>query len=541
MVFCGECGTPVASVTSSGDRVAQLPHAPFATSQVRGPGDPAGKVAPRSPHASTLVGALPGVPVSPSNAPPPPGHDGRSTSKPPNERPTVLGMPAAAPAQPARSSGGGKKGRRGSSSNNEAAPRSEVKPPASEETPQIEVSTLTELGAAEALPAGIETALRKGLETAPAAAARPPTVPPPEAEETQRLLDDLDAGFDSIVRPSAPVVWLGTPSLLPDEPSSVVDKEVRATVPATPPSHDRASGHEPPPRPRSAVEASAARHEADMAEVRALFAGIAVAYARPLRDFMIEVAWGEPTKEWIDVALPAALALRRAAMAVEMPEVDDALEGYATALELAAGEATLHGEAREMLSAAYGRLVAAMPHVFALDGERGRREPILVRSLLLQVPGVRQVAIDKLYAAGIHSLEVFYAARPRELSEATGLDEGLATAIWERFQRYRREVAALSPSKDRAKERAELGSLVAELRSHHEEHERAAAGWSPEAAARRAKARKDRADTVLRIDVLLAQLGQVDLQRALVKMSFQQKIRELGRYLDEAEQKSARA
>ncbi len=186
-----------------------------------------------------------------------------------------------------------------------------------------------------------------------------------------------------------------------------------------------------------------------MAEVRELFAGIAVAYARPLRDFMIEVAWGEPTREWLDVAVPAALALRRAATAVELPEVDAALEGYGAALELAAGEASLNREVREMLAGAYARLVEAMPGVFALEGERGRREPIIVRSLLLQVPGVRKVAIDKLYAAGINSLEILYAARPRELAEATGLDFATAAGICDRFQSYRREVGELSPGKNR--------------------------------------------------------------------------------------------
>ncbi len=141
---------------------------------------------------------------------------------------------------------------------------------------------------------------------------------------------------------------------------------------------------------------------------------------------------------------------------MELPELDAALEGYGTALELAAGEPSIHREVREMLSATYAKLVEVMPSVFALDRERGRREPIIVRSLLLQVPGVHKVAIDKLYAAGINGLDVLYAARPRELAEATGLDEALATAICERFQRYRREVSELGPGKEREKERAEL-------------------------------------------------------------------------------------
>ena len=357
----------------------------------------------------------------------------------------------------------------------------------------------------------------EAFRTAPSALEAPAPAPkaarPQEAEETQRLLDDLDAGFESIVRPSAPVVWIGSPSADGASPPAAGD----AGAVAAP-----------------AAEARAAQHEADMAEVRELFAGIAPAYARPLRDFMLEVAWGEPTPEWLDVVRPATEALRRAAAAVELPAVDAALEDFAAALELASGEPSYRAEVRETLGAAYAKLVEAMPAVFALEGERSRREPIIVRSLLLQVPGVRKVAIDKLYAAGLHGLDVFYAAHPRELAEASGLDEALAAAICERFQRYRRELGELSPDRGHARERAELEVLTAALARQHEEHEGAAVAWSPDATARRASARKERGDTLLRIDALLAHLGEVDLQRTLARVPFHQKIRELVRYLDEA-------
>jgi hypothetical protein len=641
VVFCGECG---AAIPPGGDRAAHLPHAPGTAPAGKGGGR-----APRGQTAQTLVGALPGVPVSPSAAPPPPvgkptlampmvvttGAGADRGSRPSDlGRHTVLGMPAVTstdataerevkPGRDARPTrrelpGGGKKGRRGSMSGEEApAAPAEVqhRAPISEESPQIEVSPISnafhekvvdvgtasgprpqppaqpaavahftaaaaeppaparvgrarmdttklhegmdDWGVAEPAPEAPKPAVSTGPQAAPnpgppsgalearapsapppaALEARAPSAPPPaapekpraspsvpphDAEETKRLLEDLDAGFDSIVRPSAPVVWIGSGSpageSLPDPVALPAEAE-----------------------PTPSTVARAARHEADMAEVRELFAGIAVAYARPLRDFMIEVAWGEPTREWLDIALPAASALRRAAAAVELPELDAALEGYGTALELASGEGSIHREVREMLAGAYARLMEAMPGVFALEDERSRREPVIVRSLLLQVPGVHKVAIDKLYAAGVNGLSVFYAARPRELAEATGLDEALCAAVCERFQSYRREVAELSPGKDRARERSELEALTEELARHHEAHERAAAGWSADAVARRAQARKDRADTALRIDLLLARLGEVDLQRALAKLPFQQKIRELTRHLDEAKQKASRS
>ncbi len=627
MVFCGECGSPVPSAGGSGDRSARNP------GTVR--------------RASTLVGSLPGVPVSPSSAPPVPsdrndsrrtvvGMPGAFTTVPkpraPGEpsQPTEGRMPAvtmvspvsSADREPRSGKGGGKKrrasvtseavddavhaaappaaatpaiegppravsppvaapappndgaasgpkprapaepppsrpwrprpaGQEGDSARPPAAKKESTRPPPQparsgakarvpvDDAPQIEV---------HAEPAASEPTVSEPVVSEPAASVPAPSapatvetgkapekhrtsnMPPLEADETQRLLDDLDAGFDSIVRPSAPVVWIGSP----EGPGPRRDRRRRRCSLRRPQAARRRETAHPIGR------RARARHEADMAEVRALFAGIAVAYARPLRDFMIEVAWGEPTKEWLDVALPAAQALRRAAAAVELPELDGALEGYSAALELAAGEASVDREVREMLAGAYAKLIDAMPAVFALDGELGRREPIIVRSLLMQVPGVRHVAIDKLYRAGINALDVFYAARARELAEATGLDEALAAAICERFQRYKREVAELSPGKDRARERAELATLTAELDGAHAAHEKAAASWGPGAASERARARQARTDTLLRIDLLLAHLGEIDLQRTIAKVPFQQKVKELRRYLEDAEQRASR-
>src|SRR5262249_44353741 len=158
----------------------------------------------------------------------------------------------------------------------------------------------------------------------------------------------------------------------------------------------------------------------------------------------------------------AAAPLRRAATALEMPDLGAALDGFTAALELAAGEATIHREAKDLLIGAYAKLLELMPLAFALEGERGRREPIIVRSLLLQIPGVKKVAVDKLYAAGLTSLELLYMAGAKELSETTGLEPDVATRIHERFQRYRREVAGINPGRDRAAERDELAAAVAE-------------------------------------------------------------------------------
>lgn len=357
-------------------------------------------------------------------------------------------------------------------------------------------------------------------------------VPSTGAEETEKLLEALDAGFDSISRPSEAEVVPITPSHVPELPAEIASEPEDPEIVIS-------AGSEPSPLVDE--ETRRAQHESDMAEVRALFIEMAAMHARPLRDFMIEVSSGDPAREWLDVAAPATAGLRRACEALEMPELGAALDGFSAALELGAGEASIHREVKDLLLGAYGKLTELMPAAFALEGERGRREPIIVRSLLLQVPGVHQVALDKIYAAGLLTLEMLYAAGAKELAETTGLDVALCARIHDRLQRYRREVAEIDPGRDRAAERGELSALLGALMGAHAEHERVASGWSKDDAARRARARKERNDVMLRVNVLLAHLGEVDRLKALEKAPFAQKIQILSSFLEEAQRKASRS
>ena len=549
MVFCGECGASIA--TAGGRKDA-----------------PKGRDAGKAARAQTLAGALPGVPVSPSQAPPPPmgkatlampsvaaetaGASGDRSSRPSDVgRQTVVGMAlvtrggAETPPHPPVTRGGAETpqsrpspksrrslrgvrgaGRRGAARAWSRRGRAASRAPRRRRR-RIEVVPISESTLEPTPP------LPLAPPVAPAAAPQPrvaPSVPPHEADETKRLLEDLDAGFESIVAPLEPLIPMPVRQSVPPVPR--VDDDW-GPAPESP----LAAA---PPRPSEA--ARAARHEADMDEVRELFAGIAVAYARPLRDFMIEVAWGEPTKEWLDVALPATAALRRAAAAVELPALDAALEGYAAALELAVGEASIHREVREMLAGAYARLVEAMPSVFALEGERGRREPIIVRSLLMQVPGVHKVAVDKLYAAGVNGLDVFYAARPRELAEATGLDEpsprpsaSASSATGARWPSSR-------PARIGRRSAPSSRGSPASSRRQHEEHERAVHGVVGGRRRARGGARARSGRTPCSPSTSCSRTSARSTSSApSPRLPFQQKIRELYRYLDEARDKASRS
>jgi hypothetical protein len=278
---------------------------------------------------------------------------------------------------------------------------------------------------------------------------------------------------------------------------------------------------------------------AGLSDVRELFEQLAANHMRQVRDFMIDVKWGEATRDWATVCEPAVASLRRAAEKLELPELCNALDDYHAAL-VGAGRVTdrvLGGDAKNLLVASYERLLELMPHAFALDSDRTQRELIIVQALLLQVPDVRKVTIDKLYAAGLATLEVMFAARADDIAQTTGIPLKLAERIVERVQLYRKELAALVPDAARSSERATLASLARELKRQHVEYEQAAASWTDDAVSRKRYLRQARDETLLRVKVLLARLGEVQRLSVIERVPFQKKVENIEAFLDEATDK----
>lgn len=310
-------------------------------------------------------------------------------------------------------------------------------------------------------------------------------------ESVDALLDDIDAGFDRIV----------------DRPGSKPPRELT---------------------------------EHETKEVKDLFTQIAAGQMRPVRDFVIELKLGEPPREWIDVVMPAVSSLGRSAKGMGLADLEVATRNFLEALELASTEAAavVAGDARTIILESYEGLAATMPDAFALDEERDRREPIIVQSLLKQVHDVRKVALDKLYAAGLTSLEMYYQAKAYDIAQAAGLPEELAERIVRRFSQYRREIATAAPDLERSHEHKKLAVLTARLSNQNEAFAAASLSWSADATRKKKRVRKERNETVLEVNVLLARLGGVDLVKEIEKLPFQGKVDALKAYLEEAKAKA---
>jgi hypothetical protein len=279
----------------------------------------------------------------------------------------------------------------------------------------------------------------------------------------------------------------------------------------------------------------------DLTEVRALFAQLAANHVRPVRDFVMDLRWSDATVDWLAICRPALRSLRRAAEKLELGEVCGALESVERTLDGAqdAGTPTIAGDLRRAILARYDELARVMPQAFALDLDRSQREAVILQSLLLQVPGVKKVTLDKMYAAGLTTLEAMLLATSPDLEAATGIGPDVAARIIDRFRAYRDHVKATVPDATRARERERLADLTRLLRRQNEEHQRASQSWSREAEESRRQLRKARAQTMLDVQVELARLGEVERIARLEKLPFEAKLAELEAFLDEANDRYA--
>lgn len=276
---------------------------------------------------------------------------------------------------------------------------------------------------------------------------------------------------------------------------------------------------------------------ADLAPVRELFAELAANHMRHVRDFMIDVKWGEAPRDWIEICIPAVASLRRAAERLDLADLAVGLDGFRDELEKTRtgdGPRTITGETKERLLESYGQLVAAMPAAFALDRDKSQREAVIIQSLLLSVPDVRKVTIDKLHAAGLTSLKLLFEAKADEVAQVAGIPESLAQRIVERFDAYRKELANASPQDARAAERERLATLMTQLKEQHDGYEAASGGWTPDAKAKKRDLFRAREETWLAISLLLARFGEVDRLQGIEKVPFAQRIAQLTAYLEEA-------
>jgi hypothetical protein len=262
----------------------------------------------------------------------------------------------------------------------------------------------------------------------------------------------------------------------------------------------------------------------DLEALHATYAALAVEYCAPVRNVMIEVRWGEVSVLWLELVRSSLAALRAMAEKVELGDLLVALDRFNAAVgaTIRSGQTTIGAERRTALLDAYAGLTACLPAAFDLDGERARREPIILQSLLLLVPGVVPLTVERFLAAGLNRLDVLVKAHAEEIAAVTGIEISLAAGVLE-VLRAERNVGAGNPDEERRR----LQALTGRLAGEHAAFERAAADWTAEAKAAKGRQRQLREQTLLRIKVSLARLGEVDRIERLERLPFGKKIEDL--------------
>ncbi|MDX2052400.1 MAG: hypothetical protein SFV15_08425 [Polyangiaceae bacterium] len=272
----------------------------------------------------------------------------------------------------------------------------------------------------------------------------------------------------------------------------------------------------------------------DRQQVEVLFAHLAAEHLGPFRDFMVELTIGEARREWIRICSPAVNSLLEAAKKLGLSDLVGPLEVLSVELLQAqkGRGAMLEEEARTQLLNCHQELAKVLPEAFSVERESGRRDPIIVDSVLRQVPGVNKVQLDKIYAVGLTQLKMFYDAKAEDIAATTGLSLELCGLIVERFERYRRRAASIIPEPTRKAEYTQLEQLMSKLRRHNQAIDDQGRNWTRNVSKEKRKLRQARTDSWLEIQVVLARLGEAALLTRLERFPFGRKLEELEKFLE---------
>jgi hypothetical protein len=357
-----------------------------------------------------------------------------------------------------------------------------------------------------------------------------PTTAAPETSASSpkpALLPDVATSIDEALRKVFPTEDSDPTAVTATESAQSIGQAAMKTLLTVPlPSLENSGGT---PVPTSAAAAAAVLSDADRAAARATLSDLAAEHVRPVRNLMLELQWGGSAVAWTVAARGALSSLRRMAEQIEMEVLNQAISAFLIPLDHAVVNEFITEDLGRQLTATYAALVSALPGAFELEGDRDRREPLLVQSVLGQVPGLEPLMVQRLFAVGLGRLDSLLRATP----EVADLPGPTAAALVAKAQELRRTGGGGGPTEITDAKRV-LEPLVAALKVQQQDYTRAAQGWSADNLAAKRRHRRDRELTFLKIKGAVARLGDVDFALRLQTYSFARRIDELEQYLQQA-------
>jgi ElaB/YqjD/DUF883 family membrane-anchored ribosome-binding protein len=151
--------------------------------------------------------------------------------------------------------------------------------------------------------------------------------------------------------------------------------------------------------------------------------------------------------------------------------------------------------------------------------------------LLGQIDGVERPTIDKLFAVGLGRLEALVNANAIDVAAVANLSRELSSKIVEHFKAYRSSSNASVAAPDPHAERRKLADLLIVLSLHNDDFNKVSASWTDEAKQKKRTLRKQREQSFQQIRVTLARLGERDQIVHLERLTFNERIATIDRWL----------
>lgn len=181
-----------------------------------------------------------------------------------------------------------------------------------------------------------------------------------------------------------------------------------------------------------------------------LFGNIANAYVKPFKDFVRELqlnhkAEKPTTADWLDFALPSVNLLSGAADKMGYMKLHSMLSRIEQAMVQQKAQST-EGDALpklfcERMLVEHIQLAKTLPSTFSLeisDEElESRKEGLIVKFILKQLPQVDDRVINKIIFAGLGAFDRFMEIPSDEIAHVTGIPQQLAETIYMKFYQYR--------------------------------------------------------------------------------------------------------
>lgn len=186
--------------------------------------------------------------------------------------------------------------------------------------------------------------------------------------------------------------------------------------------------------------------------IRDLFDNIALAYVKPLKDFIRELyrnweAERATSFEWFELIEPIFSLLSGASAKMGYQQIADVVKDLENVIikgKKTGEEQGLPGfdqPTSEKIITTYQKLCAIQPKTFSIvmseEDLEDKKDVLIVKFILKQISGVTDKELNKILFAGLNSFDKFMQSNADEIAALTGMSKTLANEIYFKFYQYR--------------------------------------------------------------------------------------------------------